>query len=370
MTRISDEEKGINLSQGMPDELPPKEILNELLNVIKIPEYHQYSYTYGDPELRRLIAERFNSQCNLGFDYKSEVTITCGASEAFMATCLALFQKGDEVIILEPFYENYCPGVIFAEAKPVFVPMEEPEWKINYSYLEECINEKTKAIIINNPNNPTGKNFTREELELFSSICEDYNLIAVIDEIYDKMVYDGVHINLASLDNMWERTITINGFSKSYDMTGWRVGYCIAASEFMQNIRKVHDFLTVCAPNPFQRALIKSFYLDSDYFKIFVNKYKKKRDFFCNSLKKCSFTFKTPNAAYYVMADFRKWNFKDDKKFANFLVKNSGVATVPGSAFFNKNDYGKNYVRFCYSRDMEILKDAIERIKMKLEGKR
>lgn len=367
MTRFADRENSINLSQGMPDDNPPEELLDELKNCLAIPENNQYSFTFGDLDLRKIISNRYNEDYKSNYDPELEITITCGASEAIMSSCFALFEEGDEVIVFEPYYENYVPSIVFSGAKPVFVSLNPKDWSIDFGKLTKAITKNTKGIMLNNPHNPTGKVFEKESLIKINELARKNGIVIISDEIYEKLIYlDNDFCSFSNIDKYHNNSVVVSGFSKIYNITGWRVGYCLSSKQIMTNIRKVHDYLTVCAPNPFQKALLKTEFLQSQYYKNFINEYKIKRDFFCNELKKIGIKFFLPEAAYYIMADISDLGLGDDLEFAKFLVKEKGVATVPGRAFFDRNIISKNYVRFCFSRKMNVLEEAIKRVKNKL----
>ncbi|MBY9000386.1 MAG: pyridoxal phosphate-dependent aminotransferase [Candidatus Heimdallarchaeota archaeon] len=370
MTRKAIENDAINLSQGMPDFNPPDVLIKGIEKAIEIEE-HQYSVTYGRRDLRDKIAEKLHLYNNLKYDPENEITVTCGASEAISCSIMATMNPGEEILIPEPWYENYVPITYLAGGKPVFVPLGENDFSLVQEKLKESITPKTKAIVLNSPHNPTGKVFSKEEMNFIADICQDNNLIAITDEIYEYILYDDVeHISLASLKDMHERTITISGFSKTFSITGWRLGYAAAERELMIGVRKVHDYLTVCAPSPLQYAALESFNLKEDYFVELKERYKTNRDFLTKELNKLRFKIFIPSGAYYVFADISAYG-KTDTEFADFLVKDKGVATVPGTSFYEQNkteNAGKRYVRFSYSQKLETIKEAIERIKIRVRN--
>ncbi|MCG3217189.1 MAG: pyridoxal phosphate-dependent aminotransferase [Candidatus Heimdallarchaeota archaeon] len=370
MTRKAIHHDAINLSQGMPDYSPPEELITGLLKAMK-EEIHQYSITYGRYDLRKKIADKFRNYNKIKLDPEHEITVTCGASEALSSSILAVTDPKDEILILEPWYENYVPLTHLAEGKPIFVPLSSDDFSLDQEKMLEKTTEKTKAIIINSPHNPTGKVFTKDELKFISDLCVDNDLIAITDEIYEYILFDGKkHVSLASISDMFDRTITVSGFSKTYSITGWRVGYVGADIDIMTGIRKVHDYLTVCAPSFLQYAVLKAFDLQKEYFAELIKRYQENRDFLVSELEKLGFNVIIPAGAYYLFADISDFKMSD-KTFVNFLVEEKGVATVPGSSFYQKDSRtskeGERFVRFTFSHKIETLEKAITRIKRKIE---
>ena len=368
MTRKAIDNQAINLSQGMPDFEPPKELIEGIMEAIEKKD-HQYSITYGNYLLREKISEKLREYNKIEVDPEDEITVCCGASEAISSSILSILNPADEVIIFEPWYENYTPITHIAEGAPKYVQLKQENFSIDEEKLKEKITKKTKAIIVNSPHNPTGKVFSFKEMRLIADLCIDNNIIAITDEIYEHIIYDGEkHRSLGSIPGMEERTITISGFGKTFSVTGWRIGYVAAKKKLMKGIRKVHDYLTVCAPSILQQAVIKAFDLKEDYFNQLVSRYQKNRDFLNKSLTKLGFKNIVPKGAYYMFSDISSFNMQDID-FANFLVKNKGVAVVPGSSFYqtnSKENIGKKYVRFSFSQRMETLEEAIFRIKERL----
>jgi aminotransferase len=301
-------------------------------------------------------------------DPETEVTVCCGSTEAMISTLLAVCNAGDEVVIFEPFYENYGPDSILSDAKPQFVRLHPPttpdgEWTFDERELRKVFHKHTKAIILNTPNNPTGKVFTREELELIRDLCVEFNVLAITDEIYEHIVYDGArHISIATLDGMRERTVTINGLSKTYSVTGWRVGWTIAAPAITSAIRKVHDFLTVGAPAPLQEAGAVALDLPSDYYQCLAENYRTRRDHLMPALLEAGFRCYRPRGAYYIMTDISAFRFADDIAFTNHLVKDIGVAAVPGSSFYKHPRHGAHQVRFAFCKRDQTLDEAARRL--------
>jgi aminotransferase len=368
MTRKAIENNAINLSQGMPDFSPPLELIEGIKKGLE-EEEHQYSVTYGRVDLREEIAHKLKQYNNIMVDPHDEITITCGASEAIASSILALTNPGDKILIFEPWYENYVPITYLAQGKPKFVSLTEKSYNINEEQLKDSINKKTKAIILNSPHNPTGKVFTEDDLRLISDLCVDHKIIAITDEIYEYIIFDGLkHHSIGSLDSMQELTITISGFSKTFSVTGWRIGYVAACKKLMNGVRKVHDYLTVCAPSLLQLAILNAFKLDASYFSDLRNRYQINRDYFHNELTKLGMKVFKSEGAYYMFANISQYGM-NDLEFADFLVKDEGVAVVPGSSFYsekNNENPGSEYVRFSISQKLETLKMAVERMKKKL----
>lgn len=362
MTRRNAIAKGVNLAQGFPDFNPPEELIEAAIKAMK-DGYNQYAITWGSPRLRQAICEKIGWYNGITADPDKNVTVTCGATEAMMSTMLAIINPGDEVVIFEPYYENYGPDTIVSGAKPIFVPLIEPDFHFNPDDLRAAFSERTKAIIINTPHNPSGKVFTREELELVSELCNKYDALVVTDEIYEHILYDEAkHISPASIPGLENRTITISGMSKTYSATGWRIGYTIAPEHISNAIRKVHDFLTVGAPAPLQEAGVTAMRMPQEYYTKLAKFYQHKRDIIVGELSKVGFVPFTPQGAYYVLTDISAFNAKDDFEFAMYLVEEVGVATVPGSSFYSDGELGRNKIRFAFCKTEETLRAAIERL--------
>jgi aspartate/methionine/tyrosine aminotransferase len=334
---------------------------------------NQYAITWGAKSLRGAIARQMQQWRGIEVDPEKEVVVCCGSTEAMIATLLAICNKGDEVVVFEPFYENYGPDSILSGARPRFVSLRPPgvtggEWTFDEQELREAFVHKngqsqTKAIIVNTPNNPTGKVFTRRELELIRDLCVEYNVLAITDEIYEHILYDGSeHISLASLDGMRDRTITINGLSKSYSVTGWRVGWAVAPPAITNAIRKVHDFLTVGAPAPLQEAGAVALNLPASYYSDLADRYRMRRDHLIPSLEKAGFHCYRPRGAYYVMTDISAFGFASDVEFSHHLVKEAGIACVPGSSFYKHAKDGSQQVRFAFCKKPETLDEAARRL--------
>jgi aminotransferase len=367
MTRQAMQYGAVNLAQGFPDFPAPAEIKKAAQDAIAA-DVNQYAITWGAKSLRNAIARQMQEWRGLTVDPEREIVVCCGSTETIVATLLAVCNKGDEVIVFEPFYENYGPDAIISGAKPRFVslcPPQDPggEWTFDAQELREAFQHHTKAIILNTPNNPTGKVFTRKELELIRDLCVEYNVLAITDEIYDHILYDGAqHISIASLEGMRERTITINGLSKSYSVTGWRVGWAVAPPAITNAIRKVHDFLTVGAPAPLQEAGAAALNLPPSYYQQLAERYRKGRDQLIPALEKAGFRCYRPRGAYYVMTDISAFGTKNDVEFAGYLVREIGIACVPGSSFYKHPKDGSQQVRFAFCKKPETLDEAERRL--------
>lgn len=362
MTRQANMYGAINLSQGFPDFPAPEEIKLAACDAI-MADINQYAITWGAKNFRNAIAEKSSWYLGLEVDPERELTVTCGSTEAMIAALMAIVNPGDEVIVFEPFYENYGPDAILSGATPRYVTLRAPDWSFDPDELQAAFNDNTKAIIINTPNNPTGKVFSREELEQIAALCHRWNAIAITDEIYEHILFnDKKHIAMATLDGMRDRTITINGLSKTYSVTGWRVGYTIAPPEITLAIRKVHDFLTVGAAAPLQEAGAHALRLPRDYYDHLQADYTKRRDRILRVLKEAGFKCFDPDGAYYVMTDISAFGYSDDVEFARFLVKDVGVAVVPGSSFYHEPQLGRAQVRFTFCKKDETLAAAEERL--------
>ncbi len=363
MTRVCLEHKGINLAQGFPDFPAPEAIKEAAVRAIR-QDFNQYSITWGTPGLRRAIAEKFAAYNGVRIDPEREITVCCGSTEGMIASLVAMVDPGEEVIVLEPYYENYGPDTILCGATPRFVTLHEPDWHFDGKELSRAFNDKTKAIVINTPNNPTGKVFSREELEFIGKLCMKWNVAAVTDEIYEHILYDGVeHVSMASIAGMEDRTVTVNSVSKTYGLTGWRVGWIIAPATITDSIRKVHDFLTVGAPHPLQEASALALTMDEAYYKKLAADYREKRDVLLMALEDAGFRTYKPSGAYYIMTDVSHWGVTDDVEFSLRLIREGGVATVPGSAFYSQRETGKGKIRFCFPKKPETLAEAGKRLR-------
>jgi aspartate/methionine/tyrosine aminotransferase len=361
MTRLSEKHGGVNLSQGFPDFAAPAAVKEAACAAINA-EINQYAVTWGARPLREAIARAFTSRYGVEVVADEQVTVCCGATEAMMSTMTAIIDPGDEVIVFEPFYENYGPDAILSGATPRYVTLHEPHWNFDPDELAAAFNAKTKAIIINTPNNPTGKVFTRQELETIAALCQKWDAVAISDEIYEHIIYDGRrHVPIATIPGMAERTVTLNSLSKTYSVTGWRVGWTISPPSLTGAIRKVHDFLTVGAPAPLQAAGAVALSLPDQYYADLAAKYTRLRDVLLDSLERHHFTCYRPYGAYYIMTDIGAFGYRDDVEFARYLVKDVGVAAVPGSSFYKHAEKGRTKLRFCFCKKDETLAEAERR---------
>ncbi|MHB1135133.1 MAG: pyridoxal phosphate-dependent aminotransferase [Chloroflexota bacterium] len=351
--------EALNLAQGFPDFPAPPAVKEAACRAIA-DEINQYSITWGAADLRQAIAEKVAKWRGIVADPETMITVTCGATEAMMATMLALVDPGDEVIVFQPFYENYGPDTILSGAVPRFVTLREPDWAIDPDELSAAFGPRTKAIIINTPNNPTGKVFSRAELTLIADLCQRWDCLAVTDEIYEHIIFNGEHVSLATLPGMAERTVTISGLSKSYSITGWRLGYVVASPALTGAIRKVHDFLTVAAPSPLQAAGIVALNLPESYYGELLAAYRLRREYTLAMLARAGFRSFVPDGAYYIMADISAFGYPDDVAFAHHLVRDVGFAVVPGSSFYREPGLGSQRVRFCFAKKMETLRQVEE----------
>lgn len=362
MTRLALEHGALNLAQGFPDFAAPREVKEAAVEAIRA-DVNQYSITWGAVDFRRAVAERFERDTGLAINPERELTVCCGATEAMISSLLAIVDPGDEAVVFEPFYENYGPDSIICGARPRFVSLRPPDWTFDPDELAAAFNEHTRVIILNTPNNPTGKVFTRAELEMIAELCQRWEAYAVSDEIYQYLVYDGArHVSISTLPGMRERSITINSMSKTYSVTGWRVGYAVAPPEVSNAIRKMHDFITVGAPAPLQEAGAVALRMPGAYYEKIRQEYAARRDRFLPALERAGFRCFKPQGAYYIMTDISGLGFKNDVDFARYLVKNIGVAAVPGSSFYSRPELGSQQIRFCYSKTDSTLDQAAERL--------
>src|SRR5271169_2338574 len=362
MTRLALQHGAVNLAQGFPDFPAPAEV-KEAARAAIAADDNQYAITWGAKPLRDAIVAKFARTQGVTVDPEREITVCCGSTEAMMSSMMAIINPGDEVVIFEPFYENYGPDAILSGATPRFVRLHPPDWSFDRDELARAFGPQTKAIIVNTPNNPTGKVFTREELEFIRDLCVRWDAFAITDEIYEHILYDGAkHISLASLEGMRDRTITINGMSKTYSVTGWRVGWAVATEKITNAIRKVHDFLTVGAPAPLQEAGAAALSLPPEYYAKLAEGYRVRRDHLIPALTAAGFKCFRPRGAYYVMTDISAFGFKDDVSFAKYLVQEIGVACVPGSSFYRDPRDGARQVRFAFCKKPETLDEAGRRL--------
>ncbi len=362
MTRLCQQHGGVNLAQGFPDFPAPDPLKQEAARALAA-DINQYAITWGAKRLRDALVAKTERFSAIRYDPETEVTVCCGATECMAATLLALVNPGEEVIVFEPFYENYGPDAILCGASPRFVRLREPDWSFDPDELTGAFSNQTKAIVINTPNNPTGKVFSRAELDQIASLCRRWDVVAVTDEIYEHILFDGAqHVSLAGLEGMRERTVTISGVSKTFSVTGWRIGWCLAAPPLTAAIRKVHDFLTVGAPAPLQEAAAAALEMPLGYYRKLADGYRDRRDYLVPALEGAGFRTFLPHGAYYVMTDISTFGFDDDVAFARHLVSGVGVAAVPGSSFYADPAAGRQRLRFHFARRRETLEAAVERL--------
>lgn len=362
MTRLANQHGALNLGQGMPDFDAPQAVKDAACRAIQ-DGFNQYAITWGAPSLRQAIAKKARAFNGIECDADANVTVCCGATECMMATMLALVDAGDEVVIFQPYYENYAPDALLSGATPVWVPLRPPGWTFDPDELRQAFSKRTKAIIVNTPNNPTGHVFTREELGLIAELCQEFDAYAFSDEIYEYIIYsDRPHISIATLPGMAQRTVTISGLSKTFSITGWRLGYCIAPAAVTSGIRKAHDFLTVGAPHPLQVAAATALALPESYYHDLREGYRRRRALFLPYLYSAGFEVFEPEGAYYVMTDVSGFGATDDTEFVRWLIKEVGVAAVPGSSFYQPRELGKTKVRFMFAKKDETLHQAGERL--------
>ena len=362
MTRRALKCGAVNLAQGFPDFAAPQELKQAAKAAID-QEFNQYAITHGSPNFRNAIAEKVRSYNGIPCYPDLNITVTCGATEAMIATMLAVINPGDEVVIFEPFYENYGPDVILAGATPRYVALRDPDFSIDRRELEEAFSSNTKAVVINTPHNPSGKVFTRAELETIAALCRRYDTLAITDEIYEHIIYDGSrHVSIATLPGMADRTVTISGLSKTYSITGWRLAYAIACERITSAIRKVHDFLTVGAPHPLQEAGAVALRLPESFYAELAAMYERKRGMLHQALTEAGLRCSQPAGAYYIMADIAHLGFADDFATADFMLDEVGVAAVPGSSFYSRPELGRSKVRFTFSKSDETIALAAQRL--------
>ena len=362
MTRIAREHDAINLAQGFPD-FPAPEILKDAACEAIRQDVNQYAITWGAARLRQALARKYSDVYGMDVDPDLHVTVTCGATEAMAAVAIALIDPDDEVIVLEPFYENYGPDAILAGARPVMVPLEAPDFRLDEDRLRAAVSPRTRAIMINTPNNPTGRVLDAEEMDAVRRLALEHDLIVITDEIYEHILYEGEHIPMATLEGMADRTVTVSGLSKTFAVTGWRVGTIVAPADLSDAIRKVHDFLTVGAPAPLQEACAVAIErLDPQYYTDMAEGYRERREVLVQGLKDAGFKCVPPQGAYYIMADFSDLSDLDDTAFSHMLARDVGVAPVPGSSFFSRPELGRHLARFAFCKRVETLAAASERL--------
>ena len=366
MTRISNKYGAVNLSQGFPDFDPPKEILDRLAEVAH-EDYHQYSITWGAQNFREALAAKQTHYMGRAIDPDSEIVVTCGSTEAMMTAMMTVTNPGDKVVIFSPFYENYGADTILSGAEPIYVPLTPPAFNFDPEVLEDAFRQHPKALILCNPSNPCGKVFTRAELETIAALAKKYDVYVITDEVYEHIVYaPHTHTYFATLPGMWERTISCSSLSKTYSVTGWRLGYVIAPAPIIERAKKVHDFLTVGAAAPLQEAVIPGLKLGQDYYDDLLQKYTHKRDLFCKGLDDLGLVHNIPQGAYYVMLDISAFGYDSDLQFCEDLAAKVGVGAVPGSSFFREPV--NHLIRFHFAKKDDTLNEALNRLET-LRGK-
>jgi aminotransferase len=362
MTRLCELHDAINLAQGLPDVATPETVKEAACRAIRSGR-NQCSLTWGSSEFRAAIAGKYRRVHGWEIDPSREVTVMCGSTEAMIASLLAILDPGDEILLIEPFYENYVPDTILSGAQPRYIRLGEPGWTLDVEELAGAVNERTRGVVLNNPSDPTGKVYRRDELEAIADLCRKWDLVAFSDEVYEHITFDGVeHVPIATLPGMADRTVTIGALSQTYAVTGWRVGWAIAAPELTAGIRKVHDFLTVGAPAPFQEAGVAALQLDPGYYRQLAAEYARRRDILVDGLESVGFRCTRPSGGIYVLADASPLGVADDAAFARRLVEEVGVGCVPGSSFWSNSDFGRSFVRFTFGKNEETLREALRRL--------
>lgn len=371
MTRISNKYNAINLSQGFPDFEPPRQILDRLAEVSK-EDFHQYATTWGAQNFREALAEKIKHFSGMEVNPNSELVVTCGSTEAMMAAMMSVTNPGDKVIVFSPFYENYGADTILSGAEPIYIPLIPPEFNFDANLLENAFKQKPKAIILCNPSNPCGKVFTHKELEIIANLAKKYDAFVITDEVYEHILYEpNHHTYMATLPEMKDRTIICNSLSKTYSITGWRLGYTQASPEITERIKKVHDFLTVGAAAPLQEAAVVGLKFGDEYYKNLQKEYTEKRDLFLKGLDEIGINHTVPQGAYYILIDISEFGYESDLKFAEVLARDVGVGTVPGSSFFKEKE--NRYVRLHFAKKNETLYEALNRlnsIRQKIKSKK
>jgi aminotransferase len=363
MSRLCARHQGVNLAQGFPDYPAPQVVKDAACRAIE-QDINQYAITWGAKAFRDALVAKHAAVSGVVVDPETELTVTCGSTEAMLSTLLATVDPGDEVIVFEPWYENYGPDAILSGATPVYVQLRPPHWEFDPDELRRAFSSRTKGIIVNTPHNPTGKVFNRAELELIAQLAQEFDTLVYTDEIYEHIVYDGkTHVYPQTIPGLRERTVMISGLSKTYSVTGWRIGYAIAPAEITAAIRKVHDFCTVGAPAPLQAGAVAALTLPASYYQALGQEYQRRRDLFVPMLESAGFTPFAPEGAYYVMAEFPNPDGMDDVAFSRWLVEHIGVAVVPASSFYRPgSDAARRMVRFCYPKRDETLIEAGRRL--------
>lgn len=360
MTRISLENNAVNLSQGFPDFNPPEALINRMAEVAH-ENYHQYAITWGSQRMREALAKKQEHFSGMKYDADKNVLVTCGSTEAMMCAMMTVCNPGDKVIVFSPFYENYGADAILTSAKPIYVPLIPPAFNFDVDVLEAAFKQNPKAIILCNPSNPSGKVFTRDELQIIADFAEKYDTFVITDEVYEHIVYQpNKHVYFATLPRMAERTITCSSLSKTYSITGWRLGYIFADEKIIDVAKKVHDFLTVGAAHPLMETVVTALEFDDKYYSDFLAIYQHKKDLFINGLKNLDLSFSDPQGAYYVLVNTDEFKVTNDIKFCEWLAREVGVGAVPGSSFFREDV--NNYIRFHFAKNDDTLIEALNRL--------
>lgn len=358
MTRLAIHHGAVNLAQGFPDFPAPQELKDAAARAIA-EDFNQYAITWGTPPLRAAIAAKYRRHYDLELDPEREITVVCGSTEGMIASLLATTDPDDEVVMFEPFYENYGPDADLCAARRRYVTLHPPDWTFDPAELRAAFSSRTKAIIVNSPHNPTGKVFSRQELLQIAALCQEFDTLCLTDEIYEHILYDGaVHVPMITLPGMRDRTVLVNSMSKTYSVTGWRVGWVLASAGISASVRKVHDFLTVGAAAPLQQAGVAALSLPDSYYEDLSSHYQRRRDLLIAALDRCGFTFSRPRGAYYVMANAAALGYSDDLLLSRHLIEKIGVAAVPGGSFFSRRELGKHFIRFCFCKKYETLEEA------------
>jgi aminotransferase len=362
MTRLALRHNAVNLAQGFPDFSAPAELKQAACDAIN-GDVNQYAITWGARPFREAIAEKYRRWYGLHYDPEREVTVCCGSTEGMIASLLAVTNPGDELVLFEPFYENYRPDALLCGAETRLVTLHPPDWIFDPAELRRAFSARTRAIILNTPNNPTGKVFTRAELETIAALCHEFDALAITDEIYEHILYDGArHIPIATLPGMRERTLVVNSMSKTWAVTGWRTGWVLGPADLSDGVRKVHDFLTVGAAAPLQQAGVVALNMEDSYYERLAREYGERRDLLLGALERAGFRCCRPLGAYYIMCDISAFGYKDDVSFALHLLEDIGVASVPGSSFFEQPERGRGLIRFCFCKRRQTLEEAGHRL--------
>jgi aspartate/methionine/tyrosine aminotransferase len=362
MTRLAMEKGAVNLAQGFPDFSAPEDIKRAAQEAIA-QDFNQYAITWGAKPFRDAIAAKYRKWYGLDYNPEREITVCCGSTEGMIASLLSITNPGDEIIVFEPYYENYGPDTFLCSAQRKLVSLRPPDWTFDPDELRRAFSSKTKAIILNSPNNPTGRVFGRAELMVIAELCQEFDALAITDEIYEHILYDSAsHIPIATLPGMRERSVLVNSMSKTYSVTGWRVGWVLAAPDLSESIRKVHDFLTVGAAAPLQQAGVLALNMPDSYYEKLARDYQGRRDLLLGILEGAGFRCFRPEGAYYIMTDISDFGFTDDYAFVRHMIEQAGVAAVPGSSFFADSNAGNTLIRFCFCKKYETLEEARERL--------